>query len=556
MIPFDEAHRAVHYPPDRRFRIWIRPLGLAILAVIVLLPVILAWIQAAMFGLPDIPPSSVSAEATASGPHGFPGWVRWSHFFNMLFLFMLMRSGFSILMEHPRLYLNDHCTPGTEWLRLTPIKVPKDKLWTAKEDARYISPIVGTPGYRHTVGLARSWHFLTVYGFVLTGVFFVCACLTSGHWHRLVPASLSVFPEAWKFFVYYANLRLPPEPNSFCAYNPLEQLAYAGTIYVMAPLSILTGLVMSPAIVNRWPVYGKLFGGRQCARSIHFLILVGFTLFVVAHVALVALTGLRRNMNHIVLGTDEAGWTGLALGTIGLTAVVITWIAAHYISWYSPRRVQRTYRLISEPLLSVTLDRLTPPKRIYSPSDISPRLWPNGKLPVRDDWKQMAANGFKDFRLKITGLIDNPMELSLEHLRAMATEDTITLQHCIQGWSGIAAWRGVLIRKLVEQVKPKRDAKVLAFYSFGEALFGGSYYDTQRITDAIEHNAILALEMNGAPLTDVYGAPLRLRIENQLAYKMVKWIERIEFVQSVELLGKGEGGSSEDDDFYDVLPNI
>ena len=62
--------------------------------------------------------------------------------------------------------------------------------------------------------------------------------------------------------------------------------------------------------------------------------------------------------------------------------------------------------------------------------------------------------------------------------------------------------------------------------------------------------------MNGAPLTEVYGAPLRLRIENQLAYKMVKWIERIEFVESVKLLGKGEGGSSEDDDFYDLLPNI
>ena len=168
----------------------------------------------------------------------------------------------------------------------------------------------------------------------------------------------------------------------------------------------------------------------------------------------------------------------------------------------------------------------------------------------------MAANRFKDFRLKMTGLIENPMELSLDSLRAMGMEDILTMHHCIQGWSGIAAWRGVLIRKLVERAKPKRNAKVLAFYSFGEALFGGCYYDTQRIADAVEHNAILALEMNGAPLTEVYGAPLRLRIENQLAYKMVKWIERIEFVESVKLLGKGEGGSSEDDDFYDLLPNI
>jgi sulfoxide reductase catalytic subunit YedY len=62
---------------------------------------------------------------------------------------MLIRSGLSILMDHPRLYLNDHCTPGTEWIRFTPLTVPKDRLWTARDDARYISPAVALPGYRH-----------------------------------------------------------------------------------------------------------------------------------------------------------------------------------------------------------------------------------------------------------------------------------------------------------------------------------------------------------------------------------------------------------------------
>src|SRR5439155_15640427 len=214
MIPLDEAHRSVHYPLDRRFRIWIRPSALALLAAIILVPLILAWTQAAMFGLPPITSTS-SVESTATGPPGFPGWVRWSHFFNMLFVFMLIRSGLSILMEHPRLYLNDHCTPGTEWLRLTPIKVPNNKLWTGKEDARYISPIVATPGYRHTVGLARAWHFIMVYGFVLTGVFFICACLTSGHWHRLVPASVTVFadPGSFSFITPPFGFRLNQTPS-------------------------------------------------------------------------------------------------------------------------------------------------------------------------------------------------------------------------------------------------------------------------------------------------------------------------------------------------------
>ena len=203
---------------------------------------------------------------------------------------MLIRSGLSILMDHPRLYLNDDCAPGTEWIRFTPLTVPKDRLWTAKDDARYISPAVALPGYRHTVGIARSWHFINVYGFVLTGVFFVCGLLTSNQWQRLVPTSSAVLVEAWNTFVHYANFHLPTEPNGFYGYNALQQLAYFATIFVMAPLSIATGMAMSPALVNRFPRYAKFFGGRQAARSIHFLMLVGFLAFVVVHVTLVALT--------------------------------------------------------------------------------------------------------------------------------------------------------------------------------------------------------------------------------------------------------------------------
>jgi sulfoxide reductase catalytic subunit YedY len=555
MIPFDDAHRAVHYPPDRRFRIWMRPSVWAILVALVLVPLIVAWIQSAMFGMPYIAPSSASIEGAVSGPHGFPVWIRWTHFFNMIFLFMLMRSGLSILMDHPRLYLNDDCTPGSEWLRFTPLRVPKDQVWTAKQDARYISPIVSTPGYRHTVGVARAWHFITVYGFVLTGIFFVCGLLTSEQWQRLVPTSTGVFVNAWNTFVHYANFHFPPEPNGFYGYNALQQLAYFATVFVMAPLSILTGMPMSPALVNRWPRYARLFGGRQCARSIHFLMLVGFACFVVVHVTLIAMTGLRRNMNHIVLGVDTMQWSGLVLGLIGIAVVVISWVAAHYISWYFPRGLQHAQRAVTEPVRLVTLDRLIP-QQTYTRDQISPHFWPNGKLPEREDWKQMEASGFKDYRLKVGGLVENPVELSLDEMRAMQAEDSITMHHCIQGWSGIAEWRGLSLRKLIAHVKPKPGAHVLAFYSFGDSLYGGTYYDTQSIYNAMKPQAMLAFDMNGAPLTGVYGAPLRLRVENQLGYKMVKWIERIEFVESIKMVGKGEGGSNEDDEYFDLLPNI
>ncbi|MGH7995330.1 MAG: molybdopterin-dependent oxidoreductase [Opitutaceae bacterium] len=534
---------------------WLRPSACIVVLAVCLCPVILAWIQHAVSGLPRLEPSPASNVGTASGPHGFPFWIRWSHFFNLVFTFMLIRSGLSIIMDHPRLYWNDHCTPGSEWLRLTPLKLPTGRVWTAKDDARYISPIVATPGYRHTVGIARVWHFLTVYGFVGTGVFFVGGLLTSEQWRRLVPTSSTVLAQAWNTFVYYANFRLPSEPNGFYGYNALQQCAYFATIFIMAPLAILTGMAMSPALVNRFPRYSRLFGGRQAARSIHFINLVGFIGFIVVHIALVALTGFRRNMNHIVLGTDDTAATGMVLGLLGIALVVISWVAAHYISWFLPRGLQHLQKAVTQPVLLATFDRLVPAET-YTREQISPHFWPNGKMPQREDWKRMAADGFKGYRLKVTGMVDNPVELSLDELRALGMERNITMHHCIQGWSGIAEWSGVPLRKLIAHVRPRPFAKVIAFYSFGEGLYGGPYYDTQDIYNASKPECVLALEMNGAPLPPLYGAPLRLRVENQLGYKMVKWIERIEFVPSERLLGKGEGGKNEDDEYFDLWPNI
>ncbi len=88
------------------------------------------------------------------------------------------------------------------------------------------------------------------------------------------------------------------------------------------------------------------------------------------------------------------------------------------------------------------------------------------------------------------------------------------------------------------------------------SLNGGPYCDAQRLDDALKPDCILALEMNGAALSEIYGAPLRLRVENQLGYKMVKWIERIEFIESEKGIGQGEGGKNEDDEYYGLPPNI
>ncbi|MCL4280068.1 MAG: molybdopterin-dependent oxidoreductase, partial [Ignavibacteriaceae bacterium] len=187
--------------------------------------------------------------------------------------------------------------------------------------------------------------------------------------------------------------------------------------------------------------------------------------------------------------------------------------------------------------------------------DITNYFWPNGKLPTSDKWKKLAVNNFKDYKLKVGGLVENPVELSLDDMKKLAEDQTITMHHCIQGWSGIAQWRGLSIKTLVELVKPHPSVKTVAFYSFGEGLFGGVYYDTHTLDNCLKPGALLAWEMNYEPLPEVYGAPLRLRIENQLGYKMVKWIERIEFVETHKTLGKGFGGKNEDDEYFDLLAN-
>ncbi len=552
---FDAAHAAVHYPADRRFRVWVRPSVVKLVIVLALVPVAAAWIYFGLAGLPEIARVPQVQPDNFAGPHGFPLWVRYCHFFNFLFVTMLIRSGLSILMDHPRLYFNDNCTPGSEWIRFTPIRVPRNRVWTAKDDSRYISPLVATPGYRHTVGIARVWHFINVHGFILTGIIFAILLFTTEQWKRIVPTSPQVAGQAWAVWVHYATLHMPAEPNGFYGYNALQQIAYFSVVFVFGPLAILTGLAMSPAVVNTFPRYARMFGGRQSARSIHFLNMLGFLAFLVVHVTLVVMTGFVRNMNHIVMGTDDHRYSGAIWGGVGIAIVVFAWIAAHYLSWTRPRFLQNALEVVTYPMQLITLNQLNPDQN-YTERQISPFFWPTGKMPVQERWKELGRNGFRDYRLKVGGLVEREVELSLVDLERLGKVEHITMHHCIQGWTGIAKWGGIPMRKVINLVRPLPEARVVAFFSFGGSLYGGFYYDTQLMENVLKPECVLAFEMNNQPLPDIYGAPLRLRVENQLGYKMVKWIERIEFIRSEKLIGKGEGGKNEDDEYFDLLPNI
>lgn len=546
---------SVRFPQDRRQTVWIKPSLLLLVGALLLLALGLAWGQFLLFGLPRVHVFTPAELSHSNIPSGFPAWLRLCHFANFLLMLLIIRSGLSILWDHPRLYTNVDCTPDTEWMRFTPIKVPTDRLWTANDDQRYLSPWLGLPGYRHTIGMARHWHFLADFLWIAAGLVYIVMLFVGGHWMRVVPTSWDILPQAWAVFVHYATLHLPPEPDGFYRYNALQQIAYFAVPFILAPLSLLTGIAMSPAFESRFQWYPKLFGGRQSARSLHFLLLVGYVVFIIIHVALVIATGFVRNMNHIVLGRDDTQATGLILGLIGIAAVVAACVLAHWLSWNRPRAVQMITRKTIGALLVRALNPLEPQAE-YRESDISPRFWPNGSLPTSEAWKALAENDFVDYRLRVYGLVDNPVELSLEDLKGMAKQEQITMHHCIQGWTGIAKWSGVPLTTLMALVRPRPDAKVAVFYSFGESHSGKQYYDTHTLENLEHPQSILAYEMNSAPLDAVYGAPLRLRVENQLGYKMVKWITAIEFVASEKTIGQGYGGIKEDEEYFDLIADI
>lgn len=540
-------------------RIRLRILLLLISPLLVMIAA--AYIQWGTVGLPVLRPGRVFASAAAGEPSGFPAWLRVTHYVNFLLLILLIRSGLQILMDHPRLYGNVHCTPGTEWLRLTPIEVPTDRVWTAKDDSRYLSPVIGLPGYRHTVGMARHWHFLSVLFWVGNGVAFVVLLFGTGQWKRLVPTSWRIVPDAWAVFVHYATLHIPAEPNGFYHYNALQQLSYFAVVFVLAPLAILSGPSMSPALTGRFSWYPKLPGNRQIGRSLHFLVMCAFVVFIVAHVTMVALTGSVRNMNHIVVGKDDTNPIGLYVGLASIALVVGLNVLANWLAWRRPRSIQHAAEAVVTPVMRLALNRARPASE-FRPEDISPFFWINGKMPTSDLWKTLAAGDFKDYRLKVHGLVENPVELSLHDLRALAETTQITLHHCIQGWSGIAKWGGVTMAELIRLVRPARNAKAVVFYSFSEGvalnegITGGQYYDSLSIENALHPQTLLAYEMNEQSLNHLHGGPLRLRVENQLGFKMVKWIQSIEFVENVAAIYKGEGGYAEDNEYFGELANI
>jgi DMSO/TMAO reductase YedYZ molybdopterin-dependent catalytic subunit/thiosulfate reductase cytochrome b subunit len=486
----------------------------------------------------------------------FPLWVVITHFLNIFVMLLLARSGLEVLAAFPKLHWDDDCTPGREWLRLTRKRFSAEdpRPWSSLDEEESWPSAVALPG-RKNLGLGRHWHFMSVQFWIVTGAAYVALVFATGYWHYLVPTSWSIFPQAVKAVGSYLSFHYPPLlPGQ--PFNAVQKLSYFAVVFLLGPLQIATGAAMSPAVLARFPWYGRLFGGKQAARSIHFLGLCAFAAFIFVHTMMVIIHGVPKEFAAIVLGSYDASHRlGLAIGLTGIFLILVFHVV---VTWFSLRYRRRTQRMLGwmvNPFERV-VSRVFTSRQQRHPRTVSPYHRVNGYPPTTPEYAALVSNGFRDYRLPVGGLVSAPARLSLDELRELGLQTQVTMHNCIQGWTATAEWRGVPLGALLDRVRPLSDADTVVLYAFddkgeteGEGRWG-HFYSTIPLWLARNPQTLLVLEMNGGPLPVQHGAPVRLRVESQLGFKMTKWVRGIQLTRGYGHIGMGQGGWREDQQFY------
>ncbi len=189
--------------------------------------------------------------------------------------------------------------------------------------------------------------------------------------------------------------------------------------------------------------------------------------------------------------------------------------------------------------------------REYSESEIRQGQRPNGSRdPSTDEYLALKANNFADYRLKVTGLVENELSFSLDELRNMPSRTQITRHDCVEGWSCIAKWTGTPLAGVLDQARVKPQARFAVYHCYDNIERGLSgdilYYESSDLIDARHPQTILAYGLNNETLPVANGAPIRIRIERALGYKQPKYVHTIELVDSFANIGLGRGGYWED----------
>jgi thiosulfate reductase cytochrome b subunit len=249
--------------------------------------------------------------------------TRLTHWINVLALTLLLMSGLNIFGAHPALYWGQKAAFSQPWLSINAVMTKGDEmrgvtqLGSAKFDTTGVLGYSGRKGERTPVAFpawatvpsyrdladARHWHFFFAWLFVINGLVYWLVGLVGGHIRKdLLPTRDDLAPKnLWHEIVTHAQLRFPKGEEAR-RYNVLQKTAYLGVVLILLPLMVLTGLCMSPGFDAgaRWLV--DVFGGRQSARTIHFIAAFTIVGFVLLHLFMVVASGTWNNIRSMITG--------------------------------------------------------------------------------------------------------------------------------------------------------------------------------------------------------------------------------------------------------------
>ncbi|MEM8727009.1 MAG: molybdopterin-dependent oxidoreductase [Pseudomonadota bacterium] len=184
--------------------------------------------------------------------------------------------------------------------------------------------------------------------------------------------------------------------------------------------------------------------------------------------------------------------------------------------------------------------------REYASEERSSDVPGNGSVTVDNaSYRRALGDGFANWKLEVRGLVERPLSLSMAEIRALPQRSQITRTDCVEGWSAIGEWTGPQLSTLLDDAGVKKEAKFIVFRC-ADRLYGRDYYESVDMIDAYHPQTIIAHQLNGAPLPEKNGAPLRARIERQLGYKHAKYLIAIEAVTDLAHIYGGKGGFWED----------
>ncbi len=234
----------------------------------------------------------VASQAPAITVRRHSALVRLTHWLTFVSFAALLITGAEIVISHPRFYWGEEGNVNTRPLIVLPIPASRD---TVPTGYKYVMPDQN--------GWSRYLHFEAAWVSVLTGLVYFAYGVASGHFRkRLWPGW------TWRAYrdraVKYLRGSWADDDDGF-SYNVLQKAAYLVVIFVLFPLIIWTGLAMSPSFTSAFPATAALLGGRQSARTIHFVVSCLLLLFLIVHVVMVSVSGFRSRMGAMITGTSS-----------------------------------------------------------------------------------------------------------------------------------------------------------------------------------------------------------------------------------------------------------